>query len=328
MRIFEGRDALMMSYVSIYRTLQILTAQIKKKPLALSDAGDVDGIVSATLFKISKPNAEIVLAHPQDVLRSPILRRVYWDFVADLPCPGKARLRADHHVTNSPCADEEFYDPSAPASAFLAMKALSLDNNPLAVTLVNLAVETDTADIRSQEALLLDAAVKGAGYRGKLRLVELLAREGLEALKREEVREWISRHEEMRKRTEKIAEKIPVEKVTIVAFKKDLGIAYRYLTILLERRGAEFTLVIVPRGLFKFRLYAGAQPSSSYDASVIASSLGGGGHKYAAGALFNATSLEKALKRVLSVARTHYVIGDDAIYVANEEDIKKEKIIF
>ncbi|MCI4409506.1 MAG: hypothetical protein JHC26_10480, partial [Thermofilum sp.] len=50
--------------------------------------------------------------------------------------------------------------------------------------------------------------------------------------------------------------------------------------------------------------------------------------KYAAGALFKATNLEKALKKVLSVARTHYAIGDDAIYVASEEDIKKEKIIF
>lgn len=311
-------------YVSLYRAYQIARALIEKRPLALSDAGDVDGVVSATLFKISKPSAEIVLAHPTDVARSPILRRVYWDFVADLPCPGKAKLRADHHVTNTPCADEEYYDPSAPASALLAYKALSLEGNATATRLVELAVETDTANIKSREALLLDSAVKGAGYRGKLYLVRLLAEKGLDALNDEKVKEWIARHEEVRLRTESLAEKIPVEEVTVVAFRKRLKLSYRYLTILLERRGAKFTLVLVPRGLFKYRVYAGAQPESSYDASTVAFRLGGGGHKFAAGALFRATSLRQALEKALEAAKTGAGVDPQKVVVVSDYDCIKE----
>jgi hypothetical protein len=314
----------MVSYVSAYRAYQIVRALLRGRPLALSDAGDVDGIVSAVLFKMVEPSAEIVLAHPQDVLRSLVLRSVYWDFVADLPCPGKARLRADHHKTNPPCADEEFYDPSAPASAYLAMKALSLEDDPRASTLVSLAIETDTADIKSQEALLLDSAVKGAGYKGRVRLVRLLAEEGLDALKHEDVQAWISRHEEVKARTEAIASRIPVKRATVVAFKKNLKLAYRYLTILLERRGAEFTLVLVPRGFFKYRVYAGAKPSSGFDASLIASQLGGGGHEFAAGALFRAPTFNAALRRVMSAAKELYNLDNDLVIVYSEEEVREE----
>jgi hypothetical protein len=137
--------------------------------------------VSAALFKRRYPDAFVVLAHPSSVQRNPLYRLVTWDFVADLPCPGRVKVYADHHVTNKPCAEKSFHDPRAPAAALLALEALGLSEDLEARRLAELAVETDTANITSEEAELLEAAVKGAGYVEKLKLVEELARKGGES---------------------------------------------------------------------------------------------------------------------------------------------------
>ncbi|MCD6368874.1 MAG: Fis family transcriptional regulator [Thermoproteales archaeon] len=306
--------------VTIYRLTTILRAKLTGRPLALTDISDVDGIVSATLFKIKHPNALIVLASPRDVNSSWIIKSVKWDFVADLPCPGKARLRADHHKTNKPCAEREFYDPKAPCAALMALKALGLEGNRLAEKLVELARETDTANIRTIEASMLDSAVKGSGYRGKIRLIECLATRGLKCLSDEHVQVSIKRAEEVKKETMDFSAMIPVRKNTIVFFEKRRRLYYRYLSILLEERGAEFTLLIVPRGLFGIRLYVGARPKSRYDASYIASLYGGGGHKVAAGATLNYFPRGRLVKRILLETKRYLGLSELKFFIVTEKD--------
>ncbi|PLJ78072.1 DHH family phosphoesterase [Infirmifilum sp. SLHALR2] len=289
---------------SLLKTYLVLKAVLQGRKLALVDEGDPDGIVSGALFKMKHPDGVVVLAYPGEVQRSMLIRSVKWYFVADLPCPGKAVLRADHHLTNPPCAEKEFYDPNAPASAVLALKALGLDGDPLASKLASLAVETDTANIVSQEAMDLEAAVKGADYSGKLYLIDLLASKGLDALNDERIRGFIERYGRNRGKTEEVAKSLsPPPREAVVVFEGDEGLSYRYLTILLERAGAEFTFVLVPKGLFKYRVYAGANPSSRYNAASVAAKLGGGGHRFAAGATFRALSLRRALNKVAPILK-------------------------
>ena len=290
---------------SVYRSAQILYGVASHRPMALSDMNDVDGIASAALYKRKVPEAVVVLAYPPEVRGSPLIRAVRWDFVADLPCPGKARMRADHHETNKPCAEREFYDPDAPASALLAYRGLGLEGDPVAEALVKVAVETDTARIESREAELLDAAVKGTGYRGRLFLVDRLAREGLAVLDDPRVQGWIERHMEVKRRTEEMAGRIPLRRDLLVLFRRDLGLSYRYLSILLERRGAEFTFIVVPKPFWAYRVYAGARQESRWDAAVIARRLGGGGHRYAAGAFVRAFPRGRALERIVSELKSY-----------------------
>ncbi|QOJ79419.1 Fis family transcriptional regulator [Infirmifilum lucidum] len=303
----------------LYKLYLIARAKLEGRRIALVDEGDPDGIVSGALFRMKYPDGVVVLAYPTEAQKSVLIRSVKWDFVADLPCPGRAVLRADHHLTNPPCAEREFYDPSAPASAVLALKALELDGNAAASKLASLAVETDTANIVSQEAMELEAAVKGADYRGKLYLIALLAARGLEALKDERIRGFIERYGKSRGKTEEVAKALsPPPREAIVIFTRDERIAYRYLTILLEKAGAEFTFVLVPKGFFKYRVYVGARPSSKYNAASIASRLGGGGHKYAAGATFRALGIKGALEKVLPVLKEELNSNEiEAVVVSN-----------
>ena len=267
------------------RLLQAIKAKIKGKKLALSHEEDADGIVSAALYLRVHPDAILILARPQEIRRDRFswFNLFTWDYVADLPCPKKAKLRVDHHKTNTPCAEIEYYDPEAPSAATLALKALNLENDLEMVRLVELTKQTDTANIVDEEAWDLNDAVKGSNYEGRVWLAYELARRGLDALKDERVKPWIEKNRRRRKLTEEIAAKIEVEEVTLLEFEKDIDISYRGLCALLEKQGAKFITVIVPKeGIY--RPYIGASRDSSYDASIVASRLGGGGHKVAAGA--------------------------------------------
>ena len=300
----------------------IARAKLFKRPLALCDISDLDGVTCAALFKMKHPEGEVVLAAPYDVRRSWLLRAVTWDFVADLPCPGKAIVRADHHASNLPCAAREFYDPSAPAAAVLALKALGLDDDPRAVKLVGLAVETDTAKISSPEALALNDAVKGSKYAGKLRLIDLLASRPLdEVLSDEKVRKSIERYRGVREATEKLAAELPLTELFVAVFRRDQKLSYRYLCILMERRGAKLTVVIVPRG-FSLRIYLGSA-AREFDVSKLAAKLGGGGHPYAAGATIRALRKSKAISMVLNELRSF--TGRESLNVVSISNGKVEQ---
>ncbi len=292
------------------RAALIAWGAIVRRPLGLCDSSDLDGIVCGALFKMKYPEGVLVLAPPSVVKSSQLVRLVKWEFVADLPCPGRARIRADHHASNKPCADEEFFDPSAPAAAVLAIKALGLEENPLAKRLVELAVESDTARLKTKEAILLSYAVKGADLQGRMFLARELARRGLKLLEDPRVLSWARRFEERIRRTNQLLERLPVREEAIIVFERDLGLAYRHLCIELERKGAKLTYVLVPKGLFTVRLYAGARLDGPFDASKLAKRLGGGGHRYSAGATIKAIPRARALKAAIKVVAEE--IGVDA----------------
>ena len=289
---------------SLYRIAGILCGIVFNRELGLSDIGDFDGMACAALFKMKYPRGIVVFASPRDIKNSVLIRWTAWEFVGDLPCPGKVKIRADHHETNTPCAEREFYDPSAPAAAVMAIKALGLTGNLKAEKIVSCAVETDTANIISEEARILNAATKGARYPEKVKLAELLAEKGTEAVKDEFVMKLASRYFDVERRTEQLAERIPISDQVIVVFEKNVGISYRYLSILLNRRGANFTLILVPRGLFGVRAYFGARPNSPYNSAFLARALGGGGHQYAAGAYVRAFPRRQALLKILGLVKS------------------------
>ncbi|MCS7104706.1 MAG: DHHA1 domain-containing protein [Thermofilaceae archaeon] len=309
---------------SLFRFFSIVYALITKRPLALCDIGDLDGITCAALFKTKFPKGVVVLAAPSDIKNSRLIRHTTWTFVGDLPCPGKVLIRADHHATNSPCAVHEFYDPSAGAAALLAQRALGLEGDERATRLVKLAVETDTAKIESDEALSLDAAVKGLGYRGKLHLIDLLSVRPLEeVLEDPRVLKGIKSHEMVRRSTEDLASRLPVNETFVAIFKRRMRVSYRYLCILMERKGAKVTAIVVPRGIWVVRLYLGSS-TPSYDVSKIAEKLGGGGHAYAAGATVRALHRRKAFKRILEVIAAHLNKDSlDILVVENMNSIKQ-----
>ena len=269
------------------RFLGALAAKVLRRPLLLSHEEDADGIISAALYVRVNPRAKVVLAKPQEIRREAKLNWLNWftwDFVADLPCPRKVKVRVDHHKTNPPCASTEYYDPNAPSAAIMVLKVLGLNADEEARRLAEISVETDTGNIRSEDAWLLNDAVKGADYSSKVKLVYMLAKYGLRALEFKEVKEWIERNRKRREKSIKLIEAIPVRSLTVIEFDEDLDYSYRGMCIELERRGAEVTCIVVPRRR-GFKVYLGSRRGSKYDVSAIALKLGGGGHKHAAGAV-------------------------------------------
>lgn len=302
----------------VYRLLYIIKGLIEGKPLALCDVGDADGLTSAAIFLRKYPSGVVVFAAPRDVQASRIIRSINWTFVADLPCPGKALIRADHHRTNKPCAAHEYYDVDAPCSALMAMKALGLEGDEVVRELVNVAIQTDTANITTKEAELVDLAVKGSDYLGRLYLAHLLSREGVKGLLLDgRAQEWIGRATKMKERMIKIAASIPIKEELVLYFPRDVGISYRQLTIELQHRGAVFVNVVARLGRRKFRLYCGADRESRYDCTQVATKLGGGGHKFASGAEIKAPLLrpEAALDSFKHVLESYLGHGVEIISV-------------
>ncbi|MFB6470795.1 MAG: Fis family transcriptional regulator [Vulcanisaeta sp. AZ3] len=298
------------------RFLMALWAKLVNRPLALCDSGDVDGITSAAIFLRRYPNGIVVLMPPSEVNKSRWVRWFYWTFVADLPCPGKVLVRADHHRTNKPCAKVEFYDPEAPCSALMAMKALNLDNDPITNNLVKVAIETDTASISSKEAEELDLAVRFASYSEKLFIAKNLAINGLGALESLRMRKLVERGSRAKRLMLEIADKIPIRDIINIYSPTDLGISYRQLTIELQHRGAKMVNILLRKGRRTFRYYCGAGRDGPYDCTQVATKLGGGGHKYASGAQYKAPLLNpqrgfyefvNALKSYLNINRLELI---------------------
>ncbi|WP_243665752.1 hypothetical protein [Vulcanisaeta sp. JCM 16159] len=200
--------------------------------------------------------------------------------------PGKVLIRADHHRTNKPCAKVEFYDPEAPCSALMAMKALDLENDLIANNLVKVAIETDTANITSEEAERLDLAVRFASYPEKIFIVKNLAINGLQSLNNSRIGRLIERGYRAKRLMLEIADKIPIKDVVNIYSSIDLGISYRQLTIELQHRGAKMVNILLRLSRRTFRYYCGADRDSPYDCTQVATKLGGGGHKYASGAQY------------------------------------------
>ncbi len=300
--------------------ISALIGKIAKKKLALSHEDDVDGIVSASLYLIKYPNAQLVLAQPREIQRKYSWYNLFtWDYVADLPCPKKVYLYVDHHKSNIPRGVVNFHNANAPSAASLAIKALNLEDNEIASTLVEIANDADTGRYELKETILLNDAVKGSNYNGKIYLAKKLAELGLKALDLPIVREWIKINQKRRERTLKIADNLPISRVLIVEFPKDLDLSYRGLCLELQKRGAsDLCALIVKKGRL-WRVYLGASRESPYDCSIIATKLGGGGHKFAAGAHVRS---KESFYRIIKVYLKQQKIP---VFVVENEEVIREK---
>mgnify|MGYP000014572279 CR=1 FL=1 len=263
-------------------------AKLKNLKLGLSHEDDVDGIVSASLFLRKFPNSVLILGQPSEIKDSIFCwyNWITWDFVADLPCPARVKVYADHHKTNKPKRVEVlYYNPQAPSAASLTIIALGLEGDKISEEIVKVANDADTGRYSLEESILLNDAIKGADYHGKLYIAREMSKIGLEVLKNPRINKWIEINRRRRERASLIAERIETSPILIVEFERDVDIPYRDLCLKLERKGAnELCAIIVPKGR-RWRIYLGASRESSYDCSLLATKLGGGGHKSAAGAM-------------------------------------------
>lgn len=303
---------------SMLDLLAIVWAKLRGKKVCLSHSSDADGIVCAALFlRWIQNDGLVVLAEPYEIQGGSWLNFFRWDYVLDLPCPPKATVFIDHHKTNKPShtVKEIFHDPTSPSAAALAIKAFKLEGDPIALRLVELANECDTANIVSNEAWDLNDAVKGCPRNRRVKLTILLSKFGLEALKLPEVQVWIARNRERRERTKLLAEKIPIDDKIFIELKGEEDISPRNLMITLEKMGAKVTCVITPRE-GKYKIHLGSREDSGVDCSKIALKIGGGGHKHAAGA--TVSDVKKAIKIIakklgLKKIKVYVVEGSDVV---------------
>jgi len=320
-----------MIFRNVIDFLKVIYAKILGKKIALCDIGDVDGILSAAIFKKVYRNSIIILRAPAQVIRSKWIKLFTWDFVADLPCPGKVIIRADHHITNKPCAKIEFYDPNAPCSVILAAKAFNLENDFEVSKWIKIAIETDTANIVSEEAKLLDLAVRYAGYKEKLYIINKIVNLGIEnSLKDEKIRKIINRGIEAMKIIQEISSKLPNEEILTIYSPCKLPISYRQLTIEIQKKkNVKFINILVKLGYRTYRLYCGSCKESNYDCTVVAKALGGGGHKFAAGAQFKVCVFRprEGLYRFIRVCKNYLNVDKLSLYVIDKDLNIREEII-
>ncbi len=314
----------------------MLYAKITHRPVAICDIGDVDGIASAAIFLRKFLNGIVILRAPAQLQRGRWYRLFTWDFIADLPCPPgtRVRMRADHHRTNVPCAEEECYDPTAPCAALLAARLLKLEDDPIVKELVQAAIETDTANIVTEKVKLLDLAVRYSEYRTKLKIIRKLAEQGIEqTLRDEEVKRSVERGLEAEKIIEQIAQEVVSRArgsdLVTVYFTGKLPISFRQLNIRIQKSGFRFVNILVKLGFRTYRLYCGADKDSNYDCTVIARSLGGGGHKFAAGAQYKVSILRpgEGLARFVNVLKNYLKLDSVKLYIVDENLNVKEVTI-
>ncbi len=292
---------------------KLLFAPALRRPRILSHGEDGDGIASAAIALRKYPNAVIALATPHEVQKAGrfgLINAIKWDVVLDLPCPKRTVLWIDHHESNISRAKRSFHDPSAPCAAVLAVRALGLERDSLAVKLAELATETDTANIERDEAWLLNDAVKGSPARMRIKLTKLLAERGLEAFSASEVASWIEANRKVRESTEKLSERIEPLKVTvlIVERRRSKRISYRGLMLGLERKGAKLVVLCYRLSSRRWKVMLGCR--EEFNCSEIAQALGGGGHRAASGATVEAGSLGelvRSLSRVLPLEDAKFI---------------------
>ncbi len=316
--------------------LRVIYAKLTHRPVAICDVGDVDGIASAAIFLRKFPKGVVILRAPAELQRGRWYRLFTWDFVADLPCPpgARVRMRADHHKTNVPCAERECYDPAAPCAAMLAARLLELESDPVVQELIQAAIETDTANIVTEKVRLLDLAVRYSRYGTRLRIAKKLAEQGVESvLNDEKVRKSIERGLEAERIideiTRAIVDRARGEEIVLLYFPKRLPISFRQLNIKVQRSGYRFVNILVRLGYRTYRLYCGADREGKYDCTVVARALGGGGHKFAAGAQYKVSLLRprEGLTRFVNVIKEYLRMNRVKLYVVDYSLSVREEVL-
>ena len=277
--------------------IDLVTSKLLGRKLILTHGSDPDGLISGAIALRKFRNASVYFAEPSDIQkhRSKLIGIVKWDLVADLPCVDKAKLWVDHHATNRPCVKNHLFDPKAPCAAILVLKALKMENDMVASTLAQIAVQTDTAQIREEKAWDVYDAVKGADEEGRRLIVKLMARDGLSFLEDDEVKKYILKGRSRRVNTKRVSKVVPDAKNILIYIDKTGVVSARGLIFQLESRGYEYIFTARRKDSDSWSISIGSG-SKDVDCSKIAVSLGGGGHKHAAGATIKAKNIDEVSK--------------------------------
>ncbi|MHA1606369.1 MAG: DHHA1 domain-containing protein [Candidatus Freyarchaeota archaeon] len=256
---------------------------------------DCDGIISAALILVKYPDAEIVFVNnPKDASKL----EGFFDMVVDLPKPINCRVNIDHHESNyknlvkeGRLTEDDVVSPSAPAAAKLVAEYLKLKGG-IIDELVSMAVAADTGK-HTEATLALDRVIKflHSDDAGRRRLAEILARKGAAFTGDEWFREQYEKLAgELRVMDNVLNEVVNslgdvegkfylVNEVDVTPYYLAKDIAYKLLS-----KGCD-TVALVYRDADTGSLRASIRvhERSSTDAREIAESLGGGGHRKAAG---------------------------------------------
>ncbi len=292
-----------------------LVARIRGKPLILSHSGDADGILSASIALRKFGDAEVELAEPYEIQRGGffnLYNLIRWDIAADLPCPKRAKLWVDHHKTNKPCGRRYVYDPSAPCAAVLVLKALGLEDDEVAGMFAQIAVQTDTANIRDKVAWKVYDAVKGSNHDGRLLLVKLFAKQGLKALEHPTVQKFMENGRSRRENSEKAALRIPEGTVPFIYIDKHGLVFARMMLWHLQLRGFKLMFTVRRVSPREWSISIG-RGDDSIDCSEIAEKLGGGGHSAAAGATVKAKTpmeVKRMIEKIIGEELTLFKVSE------------------
>lgn len=298
---------------------------------AVVDMEDVDGAVCAALVLKRFPRARIKPSSAKGVkvegkLVAPAVEELEgrFDLVADLSLPKsiEARVWVDHHLTavqEGKCL-ERVYDSRAPSAAGLLAKYLGVE----APELVEVADRADSVSYLTEPPLDFEPgydpawdvndAVKALDSSKRfIELARVLAEKGIAGL-REEFTPEISHTRELRRRAEALVKGVEKE------LRERGADAVLLLMPRVERRGstvsAHLVFSLYRRGLIKAAavFYEGGcwinvgRGFEGLNAGSLAQELGGGGHRFSAGAPVGLESLGKIKSKFKQAGLTPAVI--------------------
>jgi len=267
---------------------------------------DIDGIVSAALFLIKYPDAEIRFLSVQQARET----EEFFDFVVDLPKTKNCSVNIDHHETNYKLlrregllSERDIIDPSAPSTASLVIKVLGLEDDNTAKQLVNMANLADTGRL-DERLRLLDCVIKlNIGNEKVLRkIAEILAKRGSKF----DEDPWLKRE---LKKVSKLVQEVSERLMTQIDQLVKSGVKYAVLDCrnvpffivkeaarwFLNRGGKAVAVIYIDPNSGKDRVSIRLGSETSLSASELAEKIGGGGHLKAAGAVLEKGGLERAV---------------------------------
>ncbi|MGQ4891375.1 MAG: DHHA1 domain-containing protein [Candidatus Njordarchaeia archaeon] len=298
-------------------------------------ASDIDGLVSAALFLIKYPDAEIEFLKIGDLKDA--AQREY-DYVLDLPKLPNAKINIDHHASNynrlrksGNLTDRDIVDPKAPSAATLVIRYLGLLDNKVARELLAMAEKADTGN-HDKNTIKLDLIIKCAnGDQEKLiKIAKKLSQVGSKILKDPWIKKEWKRIEKHYKRGEKIAKDVAKKfskmgiKNAIIDLKSGFpriafgSIAHQFMKhggeviVVINRMEEEDNLCPSPnkkererQAKFSFRV----SNNTDFDSRMIAEKLNGGGHVKASGGRVPIEEYPSALLKIIKEFSKRGIVG-------------------
>ena len=308
-------------------------------------ASDIDGIVSASLFLLKYPEADIVFLKIGDLK---YVEEEEYDFIIDLPKTKNAKVNIDHHESNfkklvkeKRLTDKDLVDPNAPSAATLVFRYLELYDSKRAAELVKMAEKADTGN-HDKNLIKLDLVIKCAnGNQDKLLiLAKKLAERGKKIFRDPWFKKEWKRIEPHYEAGEKLAEAIAKKarknniEALIIDLKKGYPrIAFGALSHKFLRNNGKVIAVInrmeeeddlcPPANKNNERekvikISFRVSNESNFNARELAERIGGGGHIKAAGCRTKPEEFEKTLGLIINEFSKHYLpVGYITIEINN-----------